>query len=61
LGEGRVGVAAVVLADCDGGVDIFEEGKRRLVYNKVVASFPLSDGVIEKFCCGSGDKIPSKC
>jgi hypothetical protein len=58
LNERGVGVAAVVLADRDGGVDVFEEGQGGLVYDEVVASFPLSNRIVEEFCCGSGYEVP---
>src|ERR1700684_1892970 len=57
LREGGVGVAAVVLADCDGGVEVFEEGEGGLVYDEVVAGFALGDGVGEEFCCGVGVEV----
>jgi hypothetical protein len=58
LEKGRVRVAAVVLADCDSGVDVFEESERGLVDNEIVTSLPLCDGIVEKFCSSSGDEVP---
>jgi hypothetical protein len=58
LEEGRVRVAAVVLAYCDSGVDIFEEGERGLVDDEIVTSLPLCNSIVEKFCCSSGDEVP---
>jgi hypothetical protein len=48
------------LADCDGGVEVFEEGEGGFVYDEVVAGFPLGDSIVEEFCCGIGDEVPSK-
>lgn len=58
LREGRVGVAAVVLPDCDGGVQVFEESEGGGVDIEDVASFPLCDSVVEELGCRGRDQIP---
>ncbi len=58
LGEWGVGVAAVVLADCDSWVDVLNEGEGGLVYNEAVTGLPLCYGTVEKLCSSSGNEVP---
>ncbi len=58
LRKGSVGIAAVVLSDGDGGVDVFEECERSLVDVEDMTGVPLRNGIVEKFGGGGGDQIP---
>lgn len=60
MGKWTVGVAALVFADGDVGVEIFEEREGGFVYDEAVAGFPLGDGVIEEFGGGEGNQVPVK-
>lgn len=53
-----LGIAAVVFADCDIWVYVLKEREGGGIYVKIVAGFPLGDGIVQKFCCSGSNEIP---
>jgi hypothetical protein len=56
--ERAIVVAAVVLADLDFRVQVFEEGEGCLVNIEVMTCFPLSNCVVEELGGGQSNEIP---
>lgn len=53
-------IAIAVPLDFNGGIEVLEEGKRRLVDDDAVASFPGSDCIVKELGSSKGDEIPKR-